>query len=678
MLGSLFGGKKGANDAYSSAFISQYDDDTDVYQAVRAIESTITRIPKAFLEIKTPQLIGIILGALTFLVTIVVVLVLLYQSGSLERLKNELEDVGPGVKSRGKKNKKDTDPMADHMAVDDLYDELIDASKNLPSKPEPSLMLGHKVYLKTYKSSDKFACLAACDGTAIYGGCAYNPVRLFGWFNYPDHLSVDELFTALYESSNNNQCTHLVIVDQKTRQYIGMLSLLDNQPANLSIRIGQMWLTPSYQNKKYVAHESMYLVLNWLFGEKYRRVSVETDSRNLIYRKFLERCGFKCEAILRKHRIFKGCKNRDTAMYVILNSEWYKESIRSNLRTVCGLPDKPKGRKLISIDGGIGIEKLRFNNEGFIQDGGGKSSGNPDGDGSGYHTFEGDISAEKAASGRHANKSKYKNNRNKDDEDRTMIVGEVSVIEKSPFTGMCMFIKKHSHGFPVLIQEDQQDLRLVAASIYMSRHMFTSEVYKIGLYLSEAAFSRTTEFFETNYDHIVQSGNSGNNRSNSNSSLTDELIPPPNVPVVMSEYDLMSMAKVCSNGNLSPVYIIITIKLCKTIDCNDVFRSLFGSKASEIFKSCASTTLNKFTKEIHSFIPRGQTGFNVGEELSFLLLESKDLFLLKDGRKTNLISDATFTNKLLSLYLDPRHSIVGNELFANLSSAMSYDPDCLQ
>ena len=108
-----------------------------------------------------------------------------------------------------------------------------------------------------------------------------------------------------------------------------MLSLLDNQPANLTIRIGQMWLTPPYQNKKYVAHESMYLVLNWLFGEKYRRVSVETDSRNLIYRKFLERCGFKCEAILRKHRIFKGCKNRDTAMYVILNSEWYKESIRA-------------------------------------------------------------------------------------------------------------------------------------------------------------------------------------------------------------------------------------------------------------------------------------------------------------------------------------------------------------
>ena len=151
MLGSLFGGKKGANDAYSSAFISQYDDDTDVYQGVRTIESAITRIPKAFLEIKTPQLIGIILGALTFLATIVAVLVLLYQSGSIERLKNELEDVGPGVKSRGKKNKKDTDPMADHMAVDDLYDELIDASKNLPSKPEPSLMLGHKVYLKTYK-----------------------------------------------------------------------------------------------------------------------------------------------------------------------------------------------------------------------------------------------------------------------------------------------------------------------------------------------------------------------------------------------------------------------------------------------------------------------------------------------------------------------------------------------
>ena len=43
--------------------------------------------------------------------------------------------------------------------------------------------------------------------------------------------------------------------------------------------------------------------------------------RNIIMRKFLERCGFVQESIMRKYRIVDR-RNRDIVVYVILNSDW--------------------------------------------------------------------------------------------------------------------------------------------------------------------------------------------------------------------------------------------------------------------------------------------------------------------------------------------------------------------
>ena len=47
-------------------------------------------IPTSLLEIKTPQLIGIVCGLIVFSVTISVVFYLFYMSGAVERLKKEL------------------------------------------------------------------------------------------------------------------------------------------------------------------------------------------------------------------------------------------------------------------------------------------------------------------------------------------------------------------------------------------------------------------------------------------------------------------------------------------------------------------------------------------------------------------------------------------------------------
>ena len=64
-------------------------------------------------------------------------------------------------------------------------------------------------------------------------------------------------------------------------------------------------------------------------------------------RKFLERCGFQQESIMRKHRIVD-CRNRDTAVYVLLNSDWDQINVR--LKKILGLDLYTKMHKIAEIE----------------------------------------------------------------------------------------------------------------------------------------------------------------------------------------------------------------------------------------------------------------------------------------------------------------------------------------
>ena len=78
----------------------------------------------------------------------------------------------------------------------------------------------------------------------------------------------------------------------------------------------------------------------------YRRITAEVDIRHLIGRKFLEQCGFLFECELRKHKIaFR--RNRDTAVYAILNSEWPEVEIK--LKYLLKIPLIEPGHKIAEI-----------------------------------------------------------------------------------------------------------------------------------------------------------------------------------------------------------------------------------------------------------------------------------------------------------------------------------------
>lgn len=101
----------------------------------------------------------------------------------------------------------------------------------------------------------------------------------------------------------------------------GMACYLDVQPAQGVIEIGGIWFAPDMQRTR-AATEALFLMLAYAMTDlRYRRMQWRCNAPNQKSRNAALRLGFKYEGIFYNHMIFKG-KNRDTAWYSILDSDW--------------------------------------------------------------------------------------------------------------------------------------------------------------------------------------------------------------------------------------------------------------------------------------------------------------------------------------------------------------------
>ncbi len=82
---------------------------------------------------------------------------------------------------------------------------------------------------------------------------------------------------------------------------------------------------------------------------------MEVDERHVIARRFFQRCGFQLEAVLRKHRIVHN-RNSNTALYVLLNSDWV--SIEAHIRKSIGLEEVDKAVKAAALPTAIDKSNL--------------------------------------------------------------------------------------------------------------------------------------------------------------------------------------------------------------------------------------------------------------------------------------------------------------------------------
>jgi hypothetical protein len=189
-------------------------------------------------NIKTPQLIGILFGFVVFTVTISSVCYLLYSSGTFRRLQEELQS-GKQI-SFGRAVSK----VPQVFEQPELYDHLIEASRKLPLKVPISEIKGKGVILKPLTKDDYNNLFIVGNGSAQFHESSYDPERLWGWlYDFHSKTNKDlrpytsiESFELFLKEKDNSK--HFTITDIKLQKIVGMVSLTNNDPQNLSIQLG--------------------------------------------------------------------------------------------------------------------------------------------------------------------------------------------------------------------------------------------------------------------------------------------------------------------------------------------------------------------------------------------------------------------------------------------------------
>jgi len=134
---------------------------------------------------------------------------------------------------------------------------------------------------------------------------------------YPNRSTFD---ARLMQMASSRDPLFFTILDQ-AKVPAGYTSYLRIEPAHRCIEVGSILYTPELQ-RTLGATEAMYLMARHVFEDLgYRRYEWKCNALNQSSRRAALRLGFTFEGIFRQHMIIKA-RNRDTAWYSMLDSEW--------------------------------------------------------------------------------------------------------------------------------------------------------------------------------------------------------------------------------------------------------------------------------------------------------------------------------------------------------------------
>lgn len=112
-----------------------------------------------------------------------------------------------------------------------------------------------------------------------------------------------------------------VVRSKETDRVCGQITFLDIHPETGVIEIGNIWFAPELQRTR-AATEALFLMIKQAMDDLgYRRMQWRCNALNKKSRQAARRLGFRFEGIFYNDTIAKG-RNRDTAWYSILDSEW--------------------------------------------------------------------------------------------------------------------------------------------------------------------------------------------------------------------------------------------------------------------------------------------------------------------------------------------------------------------
>ncbi len=108
--------------------------------------------------------------------------------------------------------------------------------------------------------------------------------------------------------------------DNVSGRAVGTGTLMRITPEARSIEVGHLWFSLKLQRTP-AASEAIYLLIKHAFDIGYRRMEWKCNALNEPSRRAARRFGFTYEGTFYQHMFSKG-RNRDTAWYSILDSEW--------------------------------------------------------------------------------------------------------------------------------------------------------------------------------------------------------------------------------------------------------------------------------------------------------------------------------------------------------------------
>lgn len=135
------------------------------------------------------------------------------------------------------------------------------------------------------------------------------------------YQDLEQMHRALIEQAASEDPLFFSLIPLPGEQPAGIAAYMRITPQFGVIEIGNIWFGPALQRTT-AATEAIYLLARHAFDDLgYRRLEWKCNALNEASRRAAVRFGFMFEGVFRNHMVLKG-RNRDTAWYAIIDSEW--------------------------------------------------------------------------------------------------------------------------------------------------------------------------------------------------------------------------------------------------------------------------------------------------------------------------------------------------------------------
>lgn len=144
--------------------------------------------------------------------------------------------------------------------------------------------------------------------------------RMWTYLPYGPFVDLAAYRQMLDKAAVSSDTLFFTIIDKATMRALGLAAYLRIDPGMGSIEVGHLSFSPLLQRRP-VATEAMFLMMRTAFELGYRRYEWKCNALNEPSRRAAVRLGFQFEGIFRQAAVYKQ-RNRDTAWYSIIDSEW--------------------------------------------------------------------------------------------------------------------------------------------------------------------------------------------------------------------------------------------------------------------------------------------------------------------------------------------------------------------